>query len=407
MKKTLIASALAFLMASSAHATDVEVLHWWTSPGEAAAVKEIADLFESKTGHKWVDGAIAGSGIVARPVMTSRILGGDPMAAMQFNHGEQAREMVEAGLLLDITDVAEAQGWKDKMTPDWFLEACVVEGRVYCAPLNFHGQEWMYTSLAAFKKAGIEPVTSWEELKQAAPKLREAGIIPLAAANQPSWLNLVFTALVHEVGGAELYRKIFVEGDEATLKGEQVAKLFAELAIARELSSGTNVVQWNLATTKLINAEAAVQIMGDWALGEFDIAGKVQGVDYDCFIGMKPGALLVGGGDAFYFPLNRDEAVTSAQKELAATLLSPEIQYAFNMKKGSLPVVKGVEMKEAGACVHKGADALAADGAVPDINLVLAPNTIGDIGDLTMQFFGSSMTADEAHTRFIDIMLNK
>jgi len=66
-------SALAFLMTSSAYATDVEVLHWWTSPGEAAAVKEIADLFESKTGHKWVDGAIAGSGIVARPVMTSRI----------------------------------------------------------------------------------------------------------------------------------------------------------------------------------------------------------------------------------------------------------------------------------------------------------------------------------------------
>ena len=43
--------------------------------------------------------------------MISRIIGGDPMGATQFNHGRQAEELVEAGLMRDLTDIAEAEGW--------------------------------------------------------------------------------------------------------------------------------------------------------------------------------------------------------------------------------------------------------------------------------------------------------
>ena len=88
-------SATALVAASSASATELEVMHWWTSGGEAAAVKEIADAFNA-TGNTWVDAAIAG-GDNARPVMLSRIVGGDPMGAFQFNHGRQAEELIEAG----------------------------------------------------------------------------------------------------------------------------------------------------------------------------------------------------------------------------------------------------------------------------------------------------------------------
>ena len=99
-----LAAALAASVAlpvGAAHATDLEVTHWWTSGGEAAAVAEFAKAFDA-TGNKWVDGAIAGSGDTARPIMISRITGGDPMGATQFNHGRQAEELVEAGLMRDL-----------------------------------------------------------------------------------------------------------------------------------------------------------------------------------------------------------------------------------------------------------------------------------------------------------------
>ena len=87
------AAAVALPFAAPAAATDLEVTHWWTSGGEAAAVAEFAKAFDA-TGNKWVDGAIAGSGDTARPIMISRITGGDPMGATQFNHGRQAEELV-------------------------------------------------------------------------------------------------------------------------------------------------------------------------------------------------------------------------------------------------------------------------------------------------------------------------
>jgi glucose/mannose transport system substrate-binding protein len=120
--KTFLAGASVLALTASVNATELEVTHWWTSGGEAAAVAEFAKAFDA-TGNKWVDGAIAGGGGTARPIMISRITGGDPMAATQFNHGQQACELVEAGLMLDLTDVAEREGWKDVIYPAVLLDS--------------------------------------------------------------------------------------------------------------------------------------------------------------------------------------------------------------------------------------------------------------------------------------------
>lgn len=141
---TLLGS-VALLGASVAHAGELEVTHWWTSGGEAAAVAEFAKAFDA-TGNTWVDGAIAGSGGTARPIIISRILGGDPMGATQLNHGRQAEELIEAGLMTDLTELAEAEGWKDLVNPSSLLDACTFEGRIYCVPVNIHSAQWIWLS---------------------------------------------------------------------------------------------------------------------------------------------------------------------------------------------------------------------------------------------------------------------
>ena len=110
------AAAVAMPFAAPAFATDLEVTHWWTSGGESAAVAEFAKAFDA-TGNKWVDGAIAGAGNTARPIMVARITGGDPMGAFQFNTGRQAEELIEAGLLRDLTDVATKEKWSEVIRP--------------------------------------------------------------------------------------------------------------------------------------------------------------------------------------------------------------------------------------------------------------------------------------------------
>lgn len=403
--RRLMAGAAAFVMPIAAQAADLEVTHWWTSGGEANAVQELAKAFEAKTDHKWVDGAIAGSGNTARPVIISRIIGGDPMAATQLNHGKQAQELIEAGLMLDLTDIAEEGKWAEIVQPKSLLDACTVDGRVYCVPLNIHSIQWMWTSNAAFEKAGIDPVNNWEELKAAAPKLREAGILPLAMGAQ-GWQEAYLIHNFLSGTSEDLYYAVYRDKDEDTLNSDAVKAVFEELNAARDMYAGGNVQDWNLATAKVINGEAAAQVMGDWAQGEFALAGQKAGQDYNCLIGMGGEPSISTGGDAFYFPLIDNADTTAAQKELAKVLISPESQVAFNLKKGSLPVRGDVDLAAAGPCMQKGLETLAAGKVITGTDQLITPDAVGQIQDLMAEFFGSDMSTEDAHAAFVEIILN-
>ena len=375
------------------------------SGGEAAAAQQLARIFEEQTDHHWVDGAIAGSGATARPIMVSRIIGGDPMGATQFNHGRQAQELVEAGLMQDLTEVAERDGWRECIMPVSLLDACTFEGKVYCAPVNIHSPQWMWISPAAFKAAGLEPATNWEELKAAAPKLREAGKLPLAVGLQGWQTGLLLYTLVAGIGGPEFYVQAFDAGDEDTLRGEKMAQIFTELAAAREMSAGGNISEWNMGTARIIGGQAAAQVMGDWAQGEFALAGKVAGTDYECHIGLGGAPVIATGGDAIYFPVNRDPAVTEAQMALAAVIMSDEAQIAFNAAKGSLPVRGNIDQAEVNECTRKGLETLKAGNTIPAIDLIISPDARGQIEDLTAEFFGSDLSPEDAHERLAEIIL--
>jgi glucose/mannose transport system substrate-binding protein len=116
--------------------------------------------------------------------MVSRITGGDPMGAFQFNHGRQAEELIEAGLLRDITDVAEAEGWLDIVNPPSLLDGCTVDGRSTARPVNIHSWQWLWLSHKAFEDAGVPCRPTWDEFVAAGPALRTAGKVPLAVGQQ-------------------------------------------------------------------------------------------------------------------------------------------------------------------------------------------------------------------------------
>ncbi|WP_116599021.1 ABC transporter substrate-binding protein [Primorskyibacter marinus] len=406
--RTFFAATTALCAGSAALAADLEVTHWWTSGGEAAAVAEFAREFEAQTDHTWVDGAIAGGGGTARPVMVSRIIGGDPMGAFQFNHGRQAEELIEAGLLRDMTDVAEAEGWKDIVNPPSLLDACTVDGRIYCAPVNIHSWQWLWLSNAAFEKAGLDVPTNWDEFVAAGPALREAGITPMALGGQPWQSSGAFNVLMATLGGPGALQKIYGDGDAEMAAGDAMKRVFQAASDMREMVQGSNVQDWNQATNLVITDQAGGQIMGDWAQGEFAVAGEVAGEDYTCLPGLGVNEVISTGGDAIYFPVVDDEEISAAQDALAATLLNPQTQVAFNLKKGSLPVRADVDLEAANDCMKKGLEILASGAIMPDVNMLNTEDTNNQLNDLFVQFFqDTSISADDAQARFVDIVANK
>jgi glucose/mannose transport system substrate-binding protein len=391
---------------SLACATELEVTHWWTSGGEAAAVAEFAKAFDA-TGNTWVDGAIAGSGDTARPIMISRITGGDPMAATQFNHGRQAEELVEAGLMRDLTAVAEAEGWASIVNPPSLLENCTLDGKIYCVPVNIHSWQWLWLSNKAFADAGVAVPTNWDEFVAAAPALEAKGIIPLAIGQQ-SWQTAgAFNVLMVAVGGPEAYLKVYKDKDATVAAGPDIAKVFKAVDDARKMAANSKVQDWNQATNLVITGQAGGQIMGDWAQGEFQVAGQVAGTDYTCLPGLGVNEVISTGGDAFYFPVLSDPEKSAAQEVLASVMMAPATQVAFNLKKGSLPVRGDVDLATANDCMKKGLEILAAGNVIQGTDELISPDTATQINDLMSAFFNDpTITPETAQAQFAEIISN-
>ncbi|AMM83954.1 ABC transporter substrate-binding protein [Martelella sp. AD-3] len=398
MKHAILTAALAagVAMPVAASATDLEVTHWWTSGGEAAAVKVLADNF-NETGNNWVDSAIAGSGSTANPIIISRILGGNPMGATQMNTGRDAEELIKAGLMLDLTDLAEKENWREKIRPAKLLEACEYDGRIYCVPINIHSWQWMWLNRHVFEDNGIPVPTNWQELVDAAPALQEAGVIPLATG-QPWQVDGIRNVMQVAIGGVDNYLAVNGDKDPDAVMSDENRAIWEAFAQARDMvDDAYSGRDWNVATNMVIQGDAAAQIMGDWAQGEFAQAGQEAGVDYDCLPGLGNNPVLDTGGDAFYFPKTNDEEITAAQLELASMLVSPETQVEFNLVKGSLPVRGDVDLEAANACMKKGLEILAnPDNVLPSTEQLLDSDTQGQITDLALEFFSSDMTVDEA-----------
>ena len=274
---SMLLAGTALAGASMANATELEVMHWWTSGGEAAAVAEFAKAFDA-TGNTWVDAAIAG-GENARAVMVSRLTGGDPMGAFQFNHGRQAEELIEAGLLRDITDIAEAEGWLDLVNPSTLLDACTVDGRVYCAPVNIHSWQWLWVSHSAFADAGVDVPSNWAEFAAASDALEGAGKIPLAMGQQGWQQSGAFNVMMASLLPSEIFLGVYGDKDTDIAGGADVATVFEAASAARDMAAKSTVQNWNDATNLVITGQAGGQIMGDWAQGEFAVAGSVAGED--------------------------------------------------------------------------------------------------------------------------------
>lgn len=386
--------ALIWSSGALAQQNKAEVLHWWTSAGESAAVKVFADQF-TKAGGTWVDNAIAG-GANARTAGINRMVGGNPPTMMQFNTGKQFDELVSNDLVRDVDSIAQAGKWREIM-PKPIVEASVREGKFFAVPVNIHGQNWLFYNTKLFADAGLEAPKTFPELVESGEKLKARGVIPLALGGQPNWEHNLFRAVLVGHGGADMFRKVYGARDQQTLKSpkfKEVVELFGKMrALVDPGSPGRN---WNDAAALVITNKAAMHFNGDWAKGEFIAAGQTAGKEYGCTLVGEGGGKLVIGGDVFVFPATKDKNQLATQDKLVSVLLDPTTQIEFNKKKGSIPVRMDVDVSSMDVCAQK-SHAVLKDPAnqVEAMELLSTPNFSGAMQDAVTQYWNNAnMSAD-------------
>jgi len=396
---TTMAAALALALPGASRAQPAplkaEVIHWWTAGGESAAVKTLADAYRA-AGGTWVDTAIA-LGEQARAVAINRIVGGNPPTAAQFNTSKQFLDVVEQGLLNNVDAVAQRDGW-DKFLPETVLNVIRVKGHYYAAPVDVHMPAWIWTSKAAFKKAGIaaDP-RSMDELFAALDKLRAAGVVPLAHGGQTWQDNIVFTAVLANQGGRELYLKVLRDRDPKAILGEPFKQVLLSFKrLQGYVDKGSPGRNWNDATAMLISGKAGVQFMGDWAKGEFALARQEPGRDYGCIAGFGPASPYIIQGDVFVFPKTDKPDALKAQQLLASVITAPAAQVAFSQRKGSIPIRTDVDASKLDACAQQGL-AIMKDKSrqLGNGEVYLSPDQNGALSDVLTAYWNRNIPVEK------------
>ena len=187
-------------------------------------------------------------------------------------------------------------------------------------------------------------------------KFKDAGIVPLAHGGQPWQDATIFDGVVISAGGPDFYKKAFIDLDQTALGCPTMEKAFDQHAQAARLwSTRTSPGRdWNLATAMVINGKAGMQIMGDWAKGEFVNAGKKPGEDFLCFRFPGTQGTVTFNTDLFgMFKVGK--AQQDAQIEAGGRRsMDPTFQSAFNVVKGSVPARTDVPDTDFDACGKKG-----------------------------------------------------
>jgi glucose/mannose transport system substrate-binding protein len=353
-KLPLVGAALGAVLAlgvARAQQPSVEVIHWWTSGGEAAGLNVLKQMLQQQ-GVAWKDAPVAGGGgAAAMTTLRARITAGSPPDASQML-GYAIQDWAEQGVLANLTQLAAAGGW-DAAIPKPLWKFSKYQGKWIAAPVNFHSTNWIWVNKANFDKLGAKPPTNFDELIALLDKAKAAGMIPIAHGGQAWQDATIFDSIVLTTGGPDFYKKSMMDLDPAALASPTMHQVFVRMAKLRSyVDPNFSGRDWNLATAMVIKGDALLQIMGDWAKGEFINAKKQPGTDFLCFRFPGTQGDVTFNTDQFVF-FKHGSALTPGQEKMASDIEDKQFQVAFNVLKGSVPARVDVPDTAFDACGKK------------------------------------------------------
>lgn len=414
MKLKRLVGAVLLGACGFAFAGEVEVLHYWTSGGEAKAADILKRAIQER-GHRWKDFAVAGGGgDSAMAVLRSRVLAGNPPAAAQIK-GPTIQEWARLGVLANLDTLAQYERW-DALLPKVVADAMKHKGNYVAAPVNVHRVNWMWANPEVLRRAGVaEPPRSWDEFFIAADKVAAAGFIPLAHGGQ-NWQDFtVFEDVVLGLGGTAFYQQALVELSPAALSSDTMRNALETFRrLKRYTDAGSPGRDWNLTTALVMDGRAAFQLMGDWAKGEFLAAGKQPGKDFLCLPAPGTANAFTFNVDSFAMFQLKSLDAQKAQGYLASALMGQEFQEAFNLAKGSIPVRLNMKLDKFDACGKTSARDFAASAKagrlVPSIahGMAVSPALEGAIKDVISQYWNDDrFTTAAAMRALVDVTQKK
>lgn len=345
----------------------MEVFSWWTSGGEAAALQALFDAYNARYPKvEIINATVAGGGgAAAKAVLQTRLTGGDPPDTWQLHPGaELIEKYVLDGYVEPVTDLYEEEGWFDVVPKD-LIDQMSYQGEVYAVLTGIHRGNELWYNKKVLDENGIEPPKTFDEFFAAAEKLKVAGVTPLVLGNSEKFAGVqLFETVLMGTLGAEGYLGLW--DGSVSFDSPEVRKAIETYdRMLNYINEDHSAFGWSAAVERVINGEAAFNVMGDWAYGDFIAKGQKPEVDFGWE--SAPGNQGIFDVVADAFPVAKNAPHPENARNWLRVIGSLEAQEAFNPLKGSSPSRTDVDRSKFGAYHNWAMDSFANDALLPSV----------------------------------------
>src|SRR5512139_1584638 len=332
-------------------AKQLEIFHWWTAPGE----REAADAMFAALNTQFPDIELVenpipgGGGTDHRVVLKARITAGIPPDTFQTLGGAELKDYVDSGVLEPLDDFYAENDYGSKI-PKPLLNAVTIDGHPYSVPLNMHLENILYYNLKLFDELGLAAPTGYDDLVAACKAIKAAKpeMSCLAVGSKDNWSDVfVLDTIMLEDGGPEYYVKFFKgEIDVAT---DPIFKTslekFAALQQYSNMSDHSSLT-WDQAVSAVGSGQAAMTMMGTWAIGAFIKGSNWQpGVDFGAVnYPTKPERILLFHPDTYGCTVGAPDPQEC--KDWLTVVASPELQIPTDVTQGGMFARTDIDPKE-------------------------------------------------------------
>jgi len=374
---------------------DLEIFSWWAGD-EGPALQALIDIYKKQNpGVNVINATVTGgSGVNARAVLKTRMLGGEPPDSFQVHAGQELiGTWVKADRMEDLTPLFEEQGWM-KVFPEGLIKLIGTDKGIWSVPVNIHRSNVMWYVPANLAKWGVEAPKSWDDFFAIAPKLKAAGVTPLALGQNWTanhlWESVALASMGADNWDALWSGKLKFDSPEAVKAWTMMGK------VLEFTNADASSLSWQQATDMVIDGRAAFNIMGDWAAGYMVTTKKMTpGKDFGYMASPGTTGEFMFLADSFGLPKgapDRDNAVAWLK-----VLGSKEGSDAFNPIKGSISARTDSDLSKYNAYLQSAAADFGKDRVVGSlVHGVAANETFASGFGSVMEMFLKTKNADAA-----------
>ena len=335
MRKLWLTLILTLGSLAMAQSGKLEIFSWWAGD-EGPALQALIDLYKKRYPNVEVINATVtgGAGVNAKAVLKTRMLGGDPPDSFQVHAGQELiGTWVVADRMEDLTALFNREGWMTKF-PKGLIDLISYKGKIYSVPVNIHRSNVMWYVPARLREWGVQPPKTWAEFLTTCQTLKNKGLAaPLALGENWTQQHLWESVALGVLGAAD-YANLWTGKLRFTdPKAVAVWNTFGRLLdCANRDAAG---LSWQQAVDRVLEGQAAFNIMGDWAAGYMTTTkGLKPGEGFGWAPAPSTAGVFMMLSDSFGLPKgvkNRANAINWLR-----LVGSKEGQDTFNPLKGSI-----------------------------------------------------------------------